>query len=212
MLDLLISNHECFYHSFLLLKCSSHFHYIIQIICQSFHSICKRSQTWVNDYLQIATTCLQQPIFWGSVFHIYCVKLPLKNDQLSTTATILGFQRWSLYSSLSVVAILLHVFIMTFYTEFSGAVFYALACHCNVLWRWRRRFYRWRHWWARCSCRWQNDVSNVEEHRFDRRRAGSLQPENEIIQTWKIELWTNYLKLQSLSFWVSHLIAIFCQV
>ncbi len=36
----------------------------------------------------MATTCLQQPLFWGPVFLIYSVKLPLNNDHLSTNTTI----------------------------------------------------------------------------------------------------------------------------
>ncbi len=61
------------------------------------------SQTWVNDHLRIATTCLQRPSFWSPNLSLYNTTLPLNNDHLSTTATNLGFQGWSLYTSLNVI-------------------------------------------------------------------------------------------------------------
>jgi len=63
------------------------------------------SQTWVNDHLRIATTCLQRPQFWGPNFNFHNTKQPLNNDHLSTTATNFGSQGWSLYTSLTVFAI-----------------------------------------------------------------------------------------------------------
>jgi len=32
----------------------------------SVDTLSKYSQTWANDHLRIATTCLQRPLFWGS--------------------------------------------------------------------------------------------------------------------------------------------------
>jgi len=60
------------------------------------------SQTWVNDHLQITTTCLQRPLFWGPDFNFHYKKLPLNNNHLSTTATHFGSRRWSLYTGLTV--------------------------------------------------------------------------------------------------------------
>ncbi len=37
------------------------------------------SQTWANAHLWIATTCLQQQLFYRPVFHIYSTKEPLNN-------------------------------------------------------------------------------------------------------------------------------------
>ncbi len=49
-----------------------------------------------NDHLWITTTCLQQPPFWSPNFSFfYKIKLPLSNDQLSTKATTLRSQGWS---------------------------------------------------------------------------------------------------------------------
>jgi hypothetical protein len=61
------------------------------------------SQTWVNDHLRIATTCLQRPSFWSPNLSLCNTTLPLNNDHLSTTATNLGSQGWSLYTSLTVI-------------------------------------------------------------------------------------------------------------
>jgi len=60
------------------------------------------SQTWANDHLRIATTCLQRPLFCGPVFLVYSIKVPLNNDHLSTTATIFGSRGWPLYTGLTV--------------------------------------------------------------------------------------------------------------
>jgi len=65
------------------------------------------SQTWVNDHLRIATTCLQRPQFWGPNFNFHNIKLPLNNDHLSTMATNFGSQGWSLSTSLTVYKLLL---------------------------------------------------------------------------------------------------------
>jgi hypothetical protein len=65
----------------------------------------KYSQTWVNNYLWITTTCLQRPHFWGPKFNFHNKKLPLNNDHLSTTATNFGCQMWSLYTSLAVLSL-----------------------------------------------------------------------------------------------------------
>ncbi len=59
----------------------------------AFHSwmvLCKYGQTWANDHLRIATTCLQPPRFWGPILSCYNMKLPPNNDHLSTTATNFG--------------------------------------------------------------------------------------------------------------------------
>ena len=53
------------------------------------------SQTWANDHLWIATTCPLRPLFWGFILDFNSIKVPLNNDHLSTTNTILG----SLYTS-----------------------------------------------------------------------------------------------------------------
>jgi hypothetical protein len=56
------------------------------------------SKTWGNDHLPTATTILE--------FHLHNINLPLNNnDHLSSTATNLGSRGWSLYTSLTVVAI-----------------------------------------------------------------------------------------------------------
>ncbi len=60
------------------------------------------SQTWVNNHLQITTTCLQRPPFWSPNLSLYNIKLPLNKDHLSTTATNLGSWGWSLYTSSTV--------------------------------------------------------------------------------------------------------------
>jgi hypothetical protein len=60
-------------------------------------------QTWTNDHLWITTTCLQRPLFLGPDFNVYSIDLPLNNDHLSTTATILGSRGWSLYTGLTVL-------------------------------------------------------------------------------------------------------------
>jgi len=59
-------------------------------------------QTWVNDNLWIATTCLQRPPTTRSQFNILLLKWPLHNNRLSTTVTILECQGWSLYTGLTV--------------------------------------------------------------------------------------------------------------
>ncbi len=58
-----------------------------------------------NDLLQITTTCLQRPLFWSPVFLIWKTMKPTNNDHLSTTATIFGLQRWSLYTGLTVLKV-----------------------------------------------------------------------------------------------------------
>ncbi len=58
------------------------------------------SQTWVNDHLRMS--CLQRPLFLGRNFSLCNTKLPLNNDQLSTTTTNFGSRGWSLYTSLTV--------------------------------------------------------------------------------------------------------------
>ncbi len=55
------------------------------------------------DHHRIATTCLQLPLFWIPNLGLYNIKLPLNNDQQTTTATNSGFRRWSLYTCLTVV-------------------------------------------------------------------------------------------------------------
>jgi len=50
------------------------------------------------------TTSQQQPTVWNPNFSFYNTKLPLKNDYLSTTATHLGFQGWSLCTALTSIA------------------------------------------------------------------------------------------------------------
>ena len=65
-------------------------------------AILKYSQTWVNDHLRIATTCLQRPLFWSPNLRLHNINLPLNNDHLSTTATNLGSRGWSLYKGLTV--------------------------------------------------------------------------------------------------------------
>ncbi len=49
-------------------------------------------QSWVNDHLQIATTCLQRRPFWGPILNFHNIKLPMNNDLLST-ATNLGYKK-----------------------------------------------------------------------------------------------------------------------
>ena len=63
----------------------------------------KYIQTWANDHLWIATTCLQQPLFRGLVFHVYRIELPLNNEHLAITAQILGSRRSSLNTDLTVI-------------------------------------------------------------------------------------------------------------
>ncbi len=47
------------------------------------------SQTWANDHLRITTTCLQRPLFWGPVFHVYSEKV-----LWATTTCQLQSQLW----------------------------------------------------------------------------------------------------------------------
>jgi len=49
------------------------------------------SQTWAYGHLSLMT------IIYDPFFNFYIAMLPLNNDHLSTTATIFGFQGWSLY-------------------------------------------------------------------------------------------------------------------
>ncbi len=60
------------------------------------------SQTWVNDHLQITTTCLQWPLFCGPNFNFHNIKLLLNNDHLSTTATNFWSWGWSLNTGFTV--------------------------------------------------------------------------------------------------------------
>ncbi len=60
------------------------------------------SQTWANDHLRKATTCLQRPLYCCLVFHVYSIKVPLNNDHLSITTTIFGSRGWPLYTCLTV--------------------------------------------------------------------------------------------------------------
>ncbi len=55
-----------------------------------------------NDHLRIATTFLQRPLFWSPIFCFYETNISLNNNHLSTTATNLGSQGWSLYTGLTV--------------------------------------------------------------------------------------------------------------
>jgi len=55
-----------------------------------FARIWQYRQTWVNDHLQITTTCIQRQRFWGPNFNFCNITLPLNNDHLSTTATNFG--------------------------------------------------------------------------------------------------------------------------
>ena len=48
------------------------------------------------------TICLQRPPFWGPIFNVYNINLPLNNDHLSTKATNLGTRGWLLYTGLTV--------------------------------------------------------------------------------------------------------------
>ena len=64
-----------------------------KVVCRCTHSY---SQTCASDHLLITTICLQRPPFCGPVFILYSIKLPLNNDHMSTTATNLGSQVWSL--------------------------------------------------------------------------------------------------------------------
>ncbi len=57
--------------------------------------VTNNGQTWANDHLRKATTCLQRSLIWGSNYNIYIIKLLLNNDHLSTTVTILGSRGWS---------------------------------------------------------------------------------------------------------------------
>jgi len=54
------------------------------------HHFCRYSQTWVNDHLWIATTCLQRPPFWKSQFEMLLLKWSLTNYHLSTTTITFG--------------------------------------------------------------------------------------------------------------------------
>ena len=76
------------------------------------HNIYVYSQTWANDQLRIATTCLQQPLFWGPIFNFQNIKVPLNNNHLSTAATTFGSRGWWLYTDLTVLIfrIALHFF------------------------------------------------------------------------------------------------------
>ncbi len=51
---------------------------------------------------ELTTNCLQRPLFWGSFSSVSSLTVPLNNDPLPTTATILGTRGWSLYSGLIV--------------------------------------------------------------------------------------------------------------
>ncbi len=61
------------------------------------------SQTWANDHLRIATTCLSitTTILWLHL-ELLLLKWPLNNEHLSKTATILGSRGWSLFTGLTV--------------------------------------------------------------------------------------------------------------
>jgi len=58
------------------------------------------SQTWANDHLWIAATCIQRPSFIRSQFEILLLKWPPNDYHLPTTATIPRSQGWSLYTGL----------------------------------------------------------------------------------------------------------------
>jgi len=61
-----------------------------------FHTIAKYEyiQSCVNDHLQIATTSVHGPPFWGPNFNFCNIKLPLNNDHLATTAANFGSWWW----------------------------------------------------------------------------------------------------------------------
>ena len=46
-------------------------------------------QTWVNDHLRIATTCLQRPPFWGLILNFHSI-----NDPRTTTTCPYWPQFW----------------------------------------------------------------------------------------------------------------------
>ncbi len=76
------------------------------------------SENWANAYLW------QRPRP-GRDFHIYSIKVPLNNDHLSTTSTILGSQWWPLHSGLTVFFNKRWLFWVTFdhFFEYSNTVF-----------------------------------------------------------------------------------------
>ncbi len=61
------------------------------------------SQTWANDNLWIATTCLKQILFWSANLCFYYINQPLNIDHLSTMTTNFGPREWSLYTGLTVL-------------------------------------------------------------------------------------------------------------
>ncbi len=60
------------------------------------------SQTWANDQLRIAITCLYNDHHFGSLSELLLLKWPLNNDHISTTATIFWFRWWLFYTGLTV--------------------------------------------------------------------------------------------------------------
>ena len=83
------------------------------------------SQTWANDHLRIATTCLQRPLFWGPILNFYSI-----NDLWTTTTCqqpplFFGSQGWSLYTGLTV-----HRFLMSVWWNKSSNYF-----NIKTLWK-----------------------------------------------------------------------------
>ncbi len=68
------------------------------------------SQTWANDHLRIATTCLWWLLFWSPNISLYKTNLHLKKDHLSKPATNLESQGGSLYASLTLVLLQFNYF------------------------------------------------------------------------------------------------------
>jgi len=58
-------------------------------IWKCFYDYRMYSQTWTNDHLQIATTCLLRPLFWGPVVYFYYI-----SDIWTTTTSLQRLLFW----------------------------------------------------------------------------------------------------------------------
>ncbi len=82
----IVSNEHCkanivTFNDFLFFQSINDFYlFSVQIYNSNLHH--KYSQTWANDYLRIATTCLQRPPFWSPNLDLYNINQPLNNDHL----------------------------------------------------------------------------------------------------------------------------------
>ena len=109
------------------------------------------TQTWVNDLLWAATTCLHRPLLCGPMFNFYNLQLPLNNDHLSTTATNVGSRGLLLNTGLTVLSIVLKI---TYYWNSSSLTSCGLSTPCSSTlpssWSSTRRS------WSRPRMSWEN--------------------------------------------------------